>query len=93
MSDDQELPFYSPDYRPPQAPRNRPAEPLWSVRVNHVIWSCELRFHGESYGWSAIILRDGELFTGHGAFVLKGDAIEWAEGQRKGAERGFLEDY
>src|SRR5262245_62134573 len=66
-------PFYSPNYRPPAAARNRPAEPLWNVRVNHVTWSCELRFHGETYGWEAQILRNGELFAAHGSFVLKGD--------------------
>jgi len=65
---------------------------LWSVRFNDVTWSCELRFHGESYGWSATILRDGELFAAYGAFPLKGDAIQWAEEQRKDAERGFLEN-
>jgi hypothetical protein len=88
MSDE---PFYSPTYRPPEAPRARPAEPLWSVRVNHVAWSCELRFHGESYGWETLLLRDGELFMSRGAFVLKDAAIRWAEEQRKEAERGFLE--
>jgi len=31
--------------------------------VNHVTWSCELRFHGESYGWETLVLRDGELFS------------------------------
>jgi hypothetical protein len=80
MSDE---PFYSPNYRPPEAPRNRPAEPLWSLRVAGVTWSCALRFHGESYGWEAQILRDGELFMAHGAFPLKGDAIRWAEGRGK----------
>ena len=93
MSDDPELPFYSPHYRPPEAPRNRPAEPLWSIRVNDVTWSCELRFHSESYGWSATILREGNLFTSHGAFVAKAAAVQWAEEQRKGAEKGFLADY
>jgi hypothetical protein len=57
-----------------------------------VTWSCELRFHGESYGWEAQILRDGELFAAHGAFPLKGDAIGWAEEQRKDAQRGWLVD-
>ena len=48
-------------------------------------WSCELRFHGESYGWEAQILRDGELFDGQ-RFILRDMAEAWAE-----AERQFLE--
>jgi hypothetical protein len=46
-------------------PPKRPSEALWSVRFNRAIWSCELRFHSESYGWAAQILRDGELFAAH----------------------------
>ena len=88
MSDDA---FYSPNRQPPPPRKPTPGEPLWSVRHNHVTWSCELRFHGESYGWEAQILREGELFLGHGAFVLKGDAIQWAEAQRKDAEHGWLD--
>jgi hypothetical protein len=83
---------WNPHYQPTLAPE-RPAEALWSVRVNHVTWSCELRFHGESYGWEAVILRDGELRMSHGAFVTKAAAVQWAEEQRKGAEKGFLEHY
>jgi hypothetical protein len=44
--------------------------------------SCELRFHGESYGWEAQILERGELFTAHAAFVTKAAAIGWAEHER-----------
>src|SRR5262245_60692845 len=32
---------------------------------------CELRFHGESYGWVQFLDRDG-LWLGHGAFVARG---------------------
>ena len=42
----------------------RPGELLWTVRVAHVTWWCEFRFHGESYGWEAQILRNGDLFVG-----------------------------
>jgi hypothetical protein len=31
--------------------------------------SCELRFHGESFGWEAQFLERGELFASRGAFV------------------------
>jgi hypothetical protein len=43
---------------------------------------CELRFHGESYGWEAQILRNGELFAGQ-RFVLRRMAEAWAEAERK----------
>jgi hypothetical protein len=88
MSDE---PLYSPRYRPPEAPKNRPAEPLWSIRFNYVTWSCELRFCGESYGWSATVLRDGELFFGHGAFVTKAASTEWATELRREIEGGLFE--
>ena len=78
-------------YVPTTAPK-RPPEPLWSISSSHVIWSCELRFRGESYGWEAMILRNNELFAAHGAFVTKAAAVEWAAEQRKDAEKGFLED-
>ena len=81
---------WNPHYQPKDEPKP-PTEPLWSLWVAGVTWSCELRFHGASAGWEAQILRDGELFTARGAFVLKGDAIRWAEEQRKDAERGFLD--
>jgi hypothetical protein len=48
MSDE---PFYRPNY-PGRARRSStPGEPLWTLRHEHVTWSCELRFHGESWGW------------------------------------------
>jgi len=45
--------------------------------------SCELRFHGESYGWEAQFLVRGELFCSHGAFVTRAAAIRWAEAERR----------
>jgi hypothetical protein len=57
-----------------------------------VTWSCELRFHGESSGWESQILREGEWFFAGRGFPLKGDAIRWADEQRKEAQRGWLED-
>jgi hypothetical protein len=77
----------------PTPPPKRAPEPLWSVRLNHVTWSCELRFHGETLRAGSAMRRAGELFAARGAVVVKGDAIRWAEEQRQGAERGFLEDY
>jgi len=34
--------------------------------------SCELRFHGESFGWEAQFLERGALFYSRGGFVLRG---------------------
>jgi hypothetical protein len=82
MSDDA---FYSPNYRPP--PRvPRPGEPLWSIRKDHVTWSCELRYHGE-WGVEAAIYRDAE-FARSRRFDLRALAVQWAEQEREHIERG-----
>jgi hypothetical protein len=59
MADDA---WYSPTYKPPPARTlRRPGELFWTVHHDHALWTGELKFHGESYGWEAIVLRDGEL--------------------------------
>jgi hypothetical protein len=61
MSD---APFYAP-FRTPAPPRQpKPGEHLFEfVRASdRALISCELRFHGESYGWEVQILEGGELF-------------------------------
>jgi hypothetical protein len=60
----------------------RPGEPLWSFRKDHVTWSADLRFHGESCGWEAQILREGELVIAR-TFVLKELAVGWAKQEQK----------
>jgi len=35
---------------------------------------------------------EGELFMAHRPFAVKGDAIQWAEEQRKDAERGWVDE-
>jgi hypothetical protein len=52
-----------------------------------VTWSCELRFHWESWGWEAQILREGELVIGR-RFDLRLLAEQWAEEERKFIEVG-----
>jgi hypothetical protein len=52
-----------------------------------VTWSCELRFHGESCGWEAQILREGELVIGR-RFDLRRQAVQWAEVERQILETG-----
>ena len=69
-------------HKPPARGRQQPTEPLWSVRQANVTWSCELRFHGESVGWEAQILRDGDLVIGR-TFVLKEMAMRWAAQERE----------
>jgi hypothetical protein len=79
--------FYRPN-RPPAPPRPpKPGEPIWSLRLEHVTWSCELRCHGESWGWEAQILREGELVIGR-HFTLRRLAEQWAEEERKYLGRG-----
>jgi len=54
--------------------------------VDHVTWSCEFRFHGESCGWEAQLLREGELVIGR-RFDLRRLAEQWAEEERKVLEQ------
>ena len=44
--------------------------------------SCELRFHGESYGWEAQFFERGELLFSRGGFVTGALAVQWAEEER-----------
>jgi hypothetical protein len=67
-------------------PRNAKAGELlfeFHRERDHKCFRCELRFHGESFGWEAQFLEQGELFTSHGGFVTKALAIQWAEEERK----------
>ena len=53
--------------------------------------ACELRFHGESFGWEAQILKDSELFYSRSAFITKAAAIEWANAERRDLEKATNE--
>jgi hypothetical protein len=55
---------------------------------DHKHVSCELRFHGESYGWEAQYLEGGVLFMAHGAFVTRAAVARWAESMRPTVEHG-----
>jgi hypothetical protein len=48
--------------------------------------SCELRFHGESYGWEVQFFERGDFWYGQGAFVTRALAVQWAEEERKAIE-------
>jgi hypothetical protein len=65
-----------------------PRETLWILRHDHVDWSCELVFRGESYGWEARVVSNGELFASR-RFILRGLAEQWAGEMRRDVERGW----
>jgi hypothetical protein len=80
MSDDED--WYKPN-RPPVPPRQpTPGESVWSLRKNGKQVDCELRFHGESYGWECQSLHEGELAYGQ-RFVMREGAVAEAEAQRQ----------
>jgi hypothetical protein len=82
-------PFYSPNYKSPAPSQERlKGEVLFEFfrASDRAPMSCELRFHGESYGWEAVFLERGELFASHGGFGTKAQAVQWAEAERKAME-------
>jgi hypothetical protein len=68
--------------RPPAPRQRRPGERIWSLRKSGRQVDCELRFHGETYGWECQCLYDGDLAYGQ-RFVLRAAALEEAELQRR----------
>ena len=67
----------------------RPAERLFEfVRLsNQAPMSCDLRFHGESYGWEVQFLERDELMYRRGGFATRAQAIQWAEAEREAMEK------
>jgi hypothetical protein len=65
--------FYAPAVR-----TAKPGDLLWELRREHITWSAELRFHGESWGWEAQILRDDDLLLGQ-RFLSREQATRFAE--------------
>src|SRR5262245_10369916 len=74
--------------RPPVRQR-RPGEMLWTIPVNNVTWSAELRFHGEGYGWDCAFFRETEFFASR-RFLLREEALAWAELLKKDLEKGDI---
>jgi hypothetical protein len=64
MTDDSS--FWSPKHPPPPPRQPTPGEPLFAfVRASdRAPMSCELRFHGESYGWEVQFFERGEFMCG-----------------------------
>jgi hypothetical protein len=50
--------------------------------------SCELRFHGESYGWEAQFFERDELWFSRSGFVTRALAVQFAEEERKAFATG-----
>jgi hypothetical protein len=87
MADDERWqPFGKP--HPPAPPV--PGEAIWTVTHDHIGWSCELRFEGESYGWDARIFRAGDFFGSH-RFILRAAAERWANEWKQLIEKGWQE--
>jgi hypothetical protein len=76
------MPFYRHNHGAATRWQSTPGKPIWSLRHDHVTWSCEFRFHGESYGWEAQIVRESELVIGR-RFDTRALAVQWAEEERK----------
>ena len=83
MSDE---PFDRPNSQGLARRSSKPAEPIWSLRLEHVTWNAELRSHVESCGWETLILREGELVNRR-RFDLRRQAVQWAEEERKAIEK------
>ena len=83
--DDDNNPMHAGHHPPPR--QRRPGELFWTVRKDHITWTCELRFHGESVGWEAQILREGELVIGR-TFLLREAAIRWSDAEKMHTEKG-----
>ena len=67
--------------KPPAARAPKPGEHVWALRKNGRQIDCELRFHGESYGWECQCLHDGVLAYGQ-RYVTHAGALVEAETQR-----------
>jgi hypothetical protein len=82
-------PFYAPNRKQAPASQRKPGELFFEfVRASdQAPMSCELRFHGESYGWEALFRKRGELFYAHGAFVTRAAAEQWARAEGKAIEK------
>ena len=74
--------WYKPHRPPVPARQPKPAERVWSLHKNGRDVDCELRFHGESYGWECQCLHNGDLAYGR-RFTLRAHALEEAEAHRQ----------
>ena len=86
MSDDEtrnETAFFAPNHKPKPVVRPKPpSEPVWTLHKGEKRVECEIRYHGEAYGFECVCLYDGELVYGR-RFVMKADALTEADAQRQ----------
>ncbi len=75
-------PFYAPNYKPAPAPTPKPGEHIWTLLKAGKRVDCKLHFRGESWGWEAQFLYDGELAYGR-RFLARPGALKEAEAQRQ----------
>ena len=59
---------------------------MWTLTKDGRRRECELRCHGESYGWETQTLENGELSTGR-RFETYALAIQCADSEREALER------
>jgi len=78
-------PFFTPNLKPASARQPKAGELLFEFMRGHLRFRCELRFHGESYGWEAQFYRNEEFARGR-RFVTKKLAVEWAKQERRAME-------
>jgi hypothetical protein len=64
----------------------QPGERLWTVRKDHVVWTCELCDLG-AYGFAARILLDRDVLVSW-RFETRALAVEWAEEERHSLSGG-----
>ena len=71
---------------PPPPPARPPrSERLFEfVRArDDVLMTCEICYHGETYGWEAVFYEGGELSHSRGGFALHEQAVQWADEERR----------
>ena len=83
--------WYKPNPTPPAPRAPKPGKHVWTLVKGGRRFDCELRFHGESYGWECQVLEDGEIRYGW-RFPLRAGAEAEADAQRARLLReGFAE--
>lgn len=76
--------------RPPTPRQPKPGEKLFEfIRPSdHAVIRCELRFHGESYGWEGLFIEaSGHEFFARGGFRLRELSVRRAEHERAAMTR------
>jgi hypothetical protein len=77
-------PFYTPGRKP--NPRTaRAGDHVWTLHRQFRGMTCELVCQGESYGWEARILADGDLRFSQ-RFTFREEALEFARRERADLE-------